>query len=129
MIIGGLIDTTDDRRIKKIPVLGNIPGLGALFRSTTSTRGRKELLILLTPQVLVNPTTPGELRPYDDVTRENLDRSHNIKDQNRDELQKEILEPLYPEMRDQAPTAKPPGPGNKGTGASTDTSGKKGVVL
>jgi general secretion pathway protein D len=127
VIVGGLIDTSDDRRIKKIPVLGNIPGLGALFRSTTSTRERKELLILLTPQVLVNPTTQGDVRPIDDVTRENLDRSKNIRDQKRDEFQKEILEPLYPELRDQAPSAKEPGP--KNTGASTDTSGKKGVVL
>lgn len=100
IIIGGLIATTDDRRVKKVPVLGNIPGLGALFRSTLSSRDRKELLILLTPQVLVNEPNHAPFRDVDDVTRENLDRSR-IKDRERDDLQKQILEPLYPEMRDE----------------------------
>ncbi len=125
IIIGGLIDTSDDRRVKKIPVLGNIPGLGALFRSSTSTRNRKELLILLTPQVLVNTTELAIPRSVDEVTRENLDRSR-IKDQKRDELQKEILEPLYPELRETEPSAKEPGP--KGSGAAAEK-GKKGSVL
>jgi type II secretory pathway component GspD/PulD (secretin) len=133
VIIGGLIESTDDRRVKKVPVLGNIPALGALFRSSTSTRNRKELLILLTPQVLVNPIDPVLPRPIEEVTRENLDRSH-IKDQKRDELQKEILEPLYPEMREAPPGAKEPGPKDKGASAEPDKKGvkveeKKGTVL
>jgi type II secretory pathway component GspD/PulD (secretin) len=128
VIIGGLIETTDDRRVKKVPVLASIPGLGALFRSTTSTRGRKELIILLTPQILANPSTIALPRPIEEVTRENLDRSH-IKDQKRDELQKEILEPLYPELREGPPTSKEPGPGPaKGSGAAVEQ-GRKGIVL
>jgi type II secretory pathway component GspD/PulD (secretin) len=129
VIIGGLIETTDDRRVKKVPVLADIPGLGALFRSTTTTRGRKELLILLTPQVLVNPVDVAYPRPYEEVTRENLDRSH-IKDQKRDELQKEILEPLYPELREAPPTAKEPGPKGSGAGAEKGAEKvKKGTIL
>jgi type II secretion system protein D len=128
VIIGGLIETIDDRRLKKVPVLGNIPGLGALFRSSTSTRGRKELLILLTPQILINSTNFVAPRNYEEVTRENLDRSR-IKDQKRDELQKEILEPLYPELRDDPPDVKEPGPANgSATGASVQQR-KKGAIL
>lgn len=128
VIIGGLIETVDDRRIKKVPVLGNIPGLGALFRSSATSRERKELLILLTPQVLVNSTNLVTGRNYEEVTRENLDRSR-IKDQKRDALQKEVLEPLYPELREDAPDAKVPGPSEgKETGASVEKQ-PKGAIL
>ena len=46
ILIGGLIETTQDDRIKKVPYLGDIPGLGVLFRSKTKVSNRKELLIL-----------------------------------------------------------------------------------
>src|SRR5439155_837735 len=54
IIIGGLISSSDDNHTKKVPFLGDVPVLGALFRSKTKITERKELLILLTPQVLVN---------------------------------------------------------------------------
>ena len=67
-------------------------------------------------------------RLYEEVTRENLDRSR-IKDQKRDALQKEILEPLYPELRDDAPDVKDPGPSNKkSTGAAVEKQ-PKGAIL
>jgi len=130
IIIGGLIDTMDDRRVKKVPVLANIPGLGALFRSTTSSRNRKELLILLTPQVLVNEFSlenAAIIRDVNEVTRENLDRSR-IKDQKRDDLQKQILEPLYPEMRE-VPLEPKDKTGNKGTSGAVERGGSKGPIL
>src|ERR1051325_6938139 len=46
ILIGGLIETSEDNRVKKVPFLGDIPGLGALFRSRTKIENRKELLIL-----------------------------------------------------------------------------------
>lgn len=127
VIIGGLIDTTDERRVKKVPVLADIPGLGVLFRSTTSLRNRKELLILLTPQVLVNGVEMNSPKSIEEITRENLDRSH-IRDRKRDELQKEILEPLYPELRDAPPA---PGKDNKGSseGSEKGSDKKKEVIL
>lgn len=95
VIIGGLISATDDQRRKKVPVLGNIPYLGALFRSTKAIKDRKELLIILTPQLLRTG------KEYDDakvMTEDHLRRS-SIKDQlQRDKLQQQILEPLLPIM-------------------------------
>src|SRR5207237_7541208 len=61
IIMGGLISTSDDSRITKVPLLGDIPLLGVLFRSKTKVTGRKELLILLTPQVMVNVTATAIL--------------------------------------------------------------------
>jgi len=52
IVIGGLITTTDQQRVDKVPVLGDMPGLGWLFRKTTTVKDRNELLIILTPHVL-----------------------------------------------------------------------------
>jgi type II secretion system protein D len=101
ILIGGLISTLDDRRVKKMPVLGDVPWIGALFRSSHTTHDRKELLIMLTPQILAEGSGIGKVRPIDEVTRENLDRSGIKGREYRDELEKQLLEPLVP------PTKKP----------------------
>lgn len=90
IIIGGLISTTDDTRVKKVPYLGSIPYLGALFRNSKTIQDRKELLIILTPQLLLGPEDTRRL------TKDQLHRS-TIKDQiKRDKLQQEALEPILP---------------------------------
>ena len=53
VIIGGLMEDKDDDRVEKVPVLGDIPLLGGLFRKTTKTGRKSELVILLTPTVLM----------------------------------------------------------------------------
>jgi len=52
VIIGGLITTIDNESESKVPVLGDLPGIGAAFRSTVRTKNRTELLIALTPQIV-----------------------------------------------------------------------------
>ena len=55
IVIGGLISTQDEERITKIPVLGDIPYLGAAFKRTKTSRSRTELLIIMTPYVINSP--------------------------------------------------------------------------
>jgi type II secretory pathway component GspD/PulD (secretin) len=96
IIIGGLIQNSEDNRVKKVPYLGDIPGLGVLFRSKSKTINRKELLILLTPQVLLSGTQHGKIEDIHDVTRKQLEDS-TLKDQfHHDEFRDRMLEPLYP---------------------------------
>ena len=52
IIIGGLISTSDEEIERKVPILGDIPLLGLLFRDRVVTKRRTELLIVLTPHVL-----------------------------------------------------------------------------
>lgn len=52
IVIGGLIQDTEDNNVQKVPLLGDIPGLGWLFKTTTKTRKKTNLLIMLTPQVV-----------------------------------------------------------------------------
>ena len=59
--IAGLINENLRETVTKFPGLGDIPGLGALFRSQSFQKGETELLILVTPH-LVKPMVPGEIR-------------------------------------------------------------------
>lgn len=66
--IGGLLRNDTSTQATRIPLLGDIPILGALFRSTQFQRNETELIILVTP-TLVRPTNgPGVMRlPTDTV--------------------------------------------------------------
>jgi type II secretion system protein D len=55
VIIGGLITKKEENREEKVPLLGDIPLLGALFKSTKVVKERTELLVVLTPRVLRTP--------------------------------------------------------------------------
>jgi pilus assembly protein CpaC len=59
--IAGLINENLRETVTKFPGLGDIPGIGALFRSQSFQKGETELLILVTPH-LVKPMLPGEIR-------------------------------------------------------------------
>jgi type II secretory pathway component GspD/PulD (secretin) len=51
MIIGGLIDERDSTGQQKVPYLGEVKGIGWLFRRTTTTRERTEIIFALVPRV------------------------------------------------------------------------------
>lgn len=55
LVLGGLIQRDESQTVQKVPVLGDIPVLGALFRSTRFQRGESELVIFVSPSV-VTPT-------------------------------------------------------------------------
>jgi len=60
MVIGGLLQNTTQNQIDKAPGLGDVPILGALFRSTGWKRNETELLIVITPY-LVKPVNANEV--------------------------------------------------------------------
>ncbi|MCX6905489.1 MAG: hypothetical protein NTW03_18830 [Verrucomicrobia bacterium] len=115
VIIGGLISTTDDVRTKSVPILGSIPVLGVLFRSHTKSTERRELLIFLTPQVVLNVKDMGHtpILSGTDSNRggrmvitnaidmktmtEREIRNSTIKTEiKRDALQHQLLDPIFP---------------------------------
>jgi len=53
-VIGGLLQTKGSKSVKGIPILMNIPFIGALFRSTTNYEAKREILIFLTPHIIKN---------------------------------------------------------------------------
>ncbi|MBK6849403.1 MAG: type II and III secretion system protein family protein [Proteobacteria bacterium] len=58
--IAGLLQDQISASVSKVPLLGDLPILGALFRQKTFTREERELVILVTAE-LVRPLKPGEV--------------------------------------------------------------------
>jgi general secretion pathway protein D len=54
-VIGGLLDDNERRTIEKIPLLGDIPGIGALFRSKARSRTKTNLMVFIRPTILRTP--------------------------------------------------------------------------
>ena len=52
LLLAGIISESETASVTKVPILGDIPILGALFRQTSTSESRNEVVILLTPQIL-----------------------------------------------------------------------------
>jgi type IV pilus assembly protein PilQ len=52
LILSGIIQDQDRTTVSKIPILGDIPLIGSLFRSTNRSNERREVIVLLTPQIM-----------------------------------------------------------------------------
>ncbi len=52
VVLGGIYETERRETISKVPFLGDIPGVGALFRSKSNVSNKAELLIFVTPRIL-----------------------------------------------------------------------------
>ena len=69
--IAGLLQNDNKVNISQLPLLGSLPIIGSLFRSTNYQKGETELLIIVTPH-LVAPIKPGQVRlPTDRVAEPN----------------------------------------------------------
>jgi general secretion pathway protein D len=80
VVIGGLMETQKTSNIQKIPVLGDIPVLGAAFRRTVNADVKRELLIFLTPYI-INNGEGLEKSTSDEMNRtEMVDRSFTQKE-------------------------------------------------
>jgi len=87
VVLGGIIRNTETRTDSKVPILGDLPLLGQLFRSTTRGTGQTELMVFLTPHII-----------------------HNGKDAQRlrEQATKELTKPSQDSMRKAVPPVKEP---------------------
>jgi len=76
LIISGIISDQEKVTATKIPILGDLPIIGSLFRNTTKSNQRAEVIVLLTPQIL------------DDSDRSNFGYQNNIGPDARQLLQR-----------------------------------------
>ena len=84
--IAGLIQQDMTTQVSQVPLLGSLPIIGALFRSTSFQKGETELIIVVTPR-LVAPLKPQQVRlPTDSVKEANeldiflMGNTHEMKD-------------------------------------------------
>lgn len=82
LIISGIIRDEERVTASKIPILGDLPIIGSLFRSTNKVNERAEVIVLLTPQIL------------DDSDRSNFGYQNNISPDARQLLQRS--QPVQP---------------------------------
>ncbi len=54
LVLGGIYQQTIKSDVSKVPLLGDIPGLGYLFKKTTSENKKRELLIFVTPRIVTD---------------------------------------------------------------------------
>ena len=54
IVLGGIYQQELTKRVSKVPLLGDIPYLGALFRYTNDSNRKKELLVFVTPKIVID---------------------------------------------------------------------------
>ena len=57
VVIGGIYEESEVTNVNRVPLLGEIPFLGALFRATTRETGKRELLVFITPRIVADSLT------------------------------------------------------------------------
>ena len=74
MVLGGLIDEDVQQSESKVPLLGDIPVLGALFRSTSSSKRKRNLMIFIKPTIMRDDGLLSEVsqRKYNYVRAQQL---------------------------------------------------------
>ncbi|PAW89345.1 MAG: hypothetical protein B9S33_03375 [Pedosphaera sp. Tous-C6FEB] len=111
IILGGLIRTAKTRSVTGVPVLKDIPGLGALFRSTSENPTRKELMVLIRPTVLATPKS-ASLAAQAERSQSSSIRAveRSVREQNGKidaEMEKAEIEHLRKEMEKKSRTKEP----------------------
>src|SRR5205807_5126539 len=72
VLIAGLISEKQFENVNKVPILGDIPGLGGLFRKTSKENHKTDLVILLTPRIL-------DIQTAVDYTRSRIENQETLK--------------------------------------------------
>ena len=71
-VLGGLMRDAESESVNKVPLLGDIPVLGWLFKSTEKRMEKQNLIVFITPKVIRNPEDSGRLlsKKLDDRVRD-----------------------------------------------------------
>ncbi|SFV20912.1 general secretion pathway protein D [Pseudidiomarina donghaiensis] len=74
IVLGGLIDEDVQESVSKVPILGDIPFLGHLFKSTSTSRQKRNLMVFLRPRIVRDGVTAGQIssRKYNYIRAEQL---------------------------------------------------------
>lgn len=102
--IGGLLDDNDRRTIERVPLLGDIPLLGELFRSRGRERGRTNLMIFIRPTIMRTAQDAREMtaRRYQYARGQQLMGNPN-REPTLDELVRDYLGTVPPSVAEPQP--------------------------
>jgi general secretion pathway protein D len=76
VVLGGLISEDEQEIVSKVPILGDIPFIGALFRATRTSKEKRNLMVFIHPVILRDPDTYSSIsrNKYTKFRTEQLDR-------------------------------------------------------
>jgi len=77
LYISGLVSANVGREITKMPILGEVPVLGALYRSKAFNKNESELVVSVRPEIIL-PGTPGQLKLPEEIGRVEGPRDLNV---------------------------------------------------
>ncbi|MEX2217316.1 MAG: secretin N-terminal domain-containing protein [Phycisphaerales bacterium] len=124
VVIGGLIQTTQQERRTKMPLLGDLPLVGGIFRSHQDSDVKTELLMIVTPKVIYNDSPEGVDR-FRRISERKIDALENpraVRDAlKRDNMEDSVAYP--PPAAPEAPASpEAPAPAHE-SGAAAPTPG------
>lgn len=94
LVLGGLIDRSEDQTEQKVPILGDIPVLGRIFRNSETNNATSELIVFITPRVLEESSdaqlaAAGQLLPAGSREQESVAGRGEAIEQQLDVLERE----------------------------------------
>ncbi len=89
LFIAGLITSNSGRDMIKTPVLGEIPVLGALYRSKAFNKNESELVVAIRPEIIL-PGTPGQLKLPEEISR-----VEGVRDTNLFQVEPTVIDERY----------------------------------
>ncbi|MFW6282340.1 MAG: type II secretion system protein GspD, partial [bacterium] len=98
--IGGLIQEEEQESMSKVPLLGDIPLIGELFKSRSSDNSRSELLIFVTPRIIKHGEeyaaedhlVNSGLDQDEDQSEEEISSENEVASKSKEEIISEYLE-------------------------------------
>jgi len=107
LVLGGLISDDLQETQQKVPVLGSVPVLGALFRYNSSKHVKRNLMVFLRPMIVRDPETNGRIT---------FDKYDYIRGQQQEYGQRRMSRALLP--KEEIPLMPPAGQGEEGPAVS-----------
>jgi hypothetical protein len=99
IIIGGLIETSDEETINKLPLLSDIPYLGKAFQSTVTDISRSELVVFLTPTITHPDGSVAVFPAENDYDHEGLSKDRPLPLQYRATVRQMLQDQVYADLQ------------------------------
>ncbi len=89
LYISGLVSANSGREVDKTPILGEVPVLGALYRSKSFSKNESELVVSVRPEIII-PGTPGQLKLPEEISK-----VEGVRDTNLFQVEPTVLDERY----------------------------------
>ena len=80
LVLTGVIQDADIETLVKLPILGDLPILGPLFRSTSKEIGKRELIVLVTPRIIEDTGNNQQNYDFKLKSKESMNLINSIND-------------------------------------------------